>query len=156
MNPQPLTVGSLQPRERDLGPWSSDHLFRMCAANGIGIVLIVAGWWQAAGKAEVAGQLTWTNVGLVGLGIAAAANAGWLYRGRRAIGLARVMLVPGVRSQTRVPVHGAPVNRDRVVVGRSMSRYHIATCPFVDGREVDTVERTAIATTLAPCEVCEP
>src|SRR6266567_188902 len=63
-------------------------------ANGIGLVLVFVGWWEASGLGAAHNQLAWLNLSLLGLVAAGGANGLWLARGRRVVTLARAVVLP--------------------------------------------------------------
>lgn len=137
-----------------LEPWSSEHLLRVVGGNALGVVVIVTSWFQASGELSVPGQLTWLNVGLVGLGVAGVSNGVWLYRGRREVGARRRLLLPA----NTTPEATRPADADGdPVAGDGMSRYHEQSCPFARDRAVRAAPPSEHREAgLLPCEVCLP
>lgn len=139
------------------GPWTADHILRVVGANGLGVVLIVAGWYQASGVGAVRTQLAWLNLGVAGLFVAAAANGVWILRGRQAVGQAydelnRSMSMLGVGRRT-APANAVAASELVRVTGTSL--YHRRECPCVSGRETiagDQADHEREG--RAPCEVC--
>jgi hypothetical protein len=137
-------------------PWSSDALVRFASLNAIGFVLVAVCWFQSSGEDTARGQLTWLNVGLLGIGCCGAANATWLLRGRRSIGLARRRVLPA-------PVRFAPSESElhpdftlteaRWVPGTQ--RFHRPGCAMLSGRDHRRL-RASEVDPLFQCEVCEP
>ena len=124
--------------------------------NSIGLVLIIAGWYQASGEVTVRGQLTWLNVSMVGLGVSGWANGMWLWRGRQVIGLARATMLP-LASNRKGPRPTPALPESSLVTGPGMSRFHRPSCPLVAGKDVsgETLahfERRG----LTACDVCQP
>src|SRR5579862_9341127 len=88
-----LSIEQVVRREsRGIPPWTSAELSRVLVANFVGLILIAVSWFQVAGQLTSRDQLAWLNVGIVGVAVAGVSNGLWLLRGRRNIGLARVMV----------------------------------------------------------------
>jgi len=134
--------------------------------NAIGLVLILAGWYQAADLAPrtanqpIRTSLTWFCVSLAGLLIAGVANAMWLLRIFVAIGPVRdVDVVPGPRvSPVAVQARGTSRgNTGLLVSGDGMSRYHRADCALAAGKRTSVAGRAAHERAgRAACAVCDP
>lgn len=165
------------------GPWSPDQVAGLVAANGIGLVLVAVGWWQASGLGSASSQLAWLNLSVFGLVVAAGANALWLARVRRVVLLARTATLPDPATgfawpatlpttgngrapaaapwpgRTRTPLDGSAVSPAGagLVAGRLMSRYHRASCLLVTGKEVRVESRSDHERARRhACEVCQP
>jgi hypothetical protein len=159
-----------------LGAWSPDQLVSLLMFNGLGLVLVVVGYWQAAGLGRTAEQLPWLNLSLLGLIVSGGTNGLWLARGRRMVTLARAAMlpcipglvaVPTARRNGRVlagatrrcqPVRPAPAGpTDALVAGTAMSYYHRPGCLLAAGKEVTVGSRPDHeAAGRRPCEVCQP
>ena len=59
----------------------------------VGAVLVVAGWFFAAGRADAGDQLVFVSVALLGALVGLAAVIGWVVRGRRIISARRGLLL---------------------------------------------------------------
>jgi hypothetical protein len=151
----PRAVDEASRRGRSsLGPWTSEQVVRVVGGNAVAFALIAASWFQLSGEVTVRGQLTWLNVGLVGLGVAGASNGLWLFRGRMCVGRARVALLPDC-SPLSPSTSGLATSRP--VTARGMTRFHDPACPFARDRAVRaaTIAQHSAAG-LVPCEVCLP
>jgi hypothetical protein len=148
-------------QSRAFGPWSSDHVVRVLVSDGSALVLILVGWWQAAGTGSVRSGVAWLNLCLAGLVVAGVANGLWLLRGRQAVTLARVSVLGHprpVRVGSRESVYPAEDNGHAVLVAMpGLRRFHRPGCLLVAGKRVRVASRVAHqrARRLA-CEVCEP
>ena len=127
---QPLGGGAhLDPRAlearapRSVGPWSPDHLVGLVVANGIGVVLVFVGWWEASGLGSAHNQLAWLNLSLLGLVAAGGANGLWLARGRRVVTLARAAVLPYPPGAESWPPTGPAASN----ASRSIAPQHAAT-----------------------------
>jgi hypothetical protein len=164
LNPRALEASS---RRLVVTPWTSDHLVGVVVANGIGIMLLIAGWWQASGLSAARDQLAWLNLSVLGLVVAGAANGMWLARVRRVVTLARGVALPFGPAAPIEPVslagpalgsaasngHGA----GQLVASSAMSFYHRATCALVAGKETQVASRGEHEQSgRLPCEVCWP
>jgi hypothetical protein len=155
-----LSVDAVSRREsRGIPPWSSVELTRIIGSNAIGLVLIAISWYQVAGDVTVRDQLAWFNVGIIGVAIAGVSNGLWLLRGRRHVGLARIMVLPdrprrvGAGWDDRL----AEDLENKPVASKTMTRYHRASCPLVDGKATTATTRRAHERAgKIPCELCEP
>jgi hypothetical protein len=167
-----------------VGPWNPDHLVGLLVANGIGLVLVFVGWWEASGLGSAKNQLAWLNLSLLGLVTAGGANGLWLARGRRVVTLARAVVLPyppgvGLRpaagpagSNGHAPGRTKPAQRrpptaerppgvagqsGGLVAGSAMSFYHHASCLLVTGKDVRVAGRAEHERAgRKACEVCRP
>jgi hypothetical protein len=166
---------------RSAVPWSADHVVGLVVANGVGLVLVFVGWWEAAGLGQAHDQLAWLNLSLLGLVLSGGANGLWLARGRRVVTLARARVLPyplvplawpaeGLAGSNRLvlsppdplrrgrPVRSEPgVGSAGLVASSAMSHYHRTNCLLVVGKEVNVAHRSVHeAADLKACEVCVP
>jgi hypothetical protein len=132
------------------------------AGNATGLLLVLVGWWQVAGRRDVASQVSWLCLSVTGLLVAGVANGLWFALGRRALLDARLRLrTAAVGRIGRRNAVSAPEGHDRpgdlVATGPRMSRYHRADCVLVRGKELGWIAMTdpQIAG-RTPCEVCTP
>ena len=155
-----LSIEQVVRREsRGIPPWTSAELSRVVLSNALGAVLIGISWYQVAGQLTTRDELAWLNVGILGVAIAGVSNAMWLLRGRRNIGLARVMILPDVppRSATRWSDRMAEDLENQPVASAAMTRYHRPSCPLVEGKQTSAMSRRDHERAgKIPCELCEP
>jgi hypothetical protein len=146
-------------RSQPGGPWQFGDLFGVALGNLAGLAAIVAGYVGASHEAVARQQVSWVNLGVVGLVLVSAANGGWLLAGRRACGRLRHALLP-VEA-------GAPWPGERAVQARSvastlvaapaMTWYHRPDCHMVAGKDVSAAGRPEHqAAGRRPCGVCRP
>jgi hypothetical protein len=141
---------------RGVNPWSSDEVARLIVTNAVGLVMLLAAWYQTAGVGQMRTALTWLCLGMAGLITAAVANGLWLLRGLRAIGLAGADVI-SPRSTATPALSSLPDSGAGFVSGPQMSHYHRPACPLVIGRELTVAARAAHeGAGLSPCGVCEP
>jgi hypothetical protein len=155
-----LSVERVVRREAQaLPPWSSTELTRLLTTNLIGFVLIIVSWYQVSGESTMRDQLAWVNVGIIGVAIAGVSNGLWLLRGRRHVGLARVLVLPD-RAPRATADWSDRLTEDlenRPVAGASMTRYHRPSCPLVEGKSTAATTRRAHERSgRVACELCEP
>jgi hypothetical protein len=184
--------GHLDPRAlaeantaRTVSPWSGDHLVGLLVANGVGMILVFVGWWEASALGRAHDQMAWLNLSVLGLVVAGGANGLWLARGRRMVILARSVVLPyppglallgpgngrvaAGNGRVASPRVRRPMGRtgpaalgeyagaEGLVAGRAMSFYHRADCLLVSGKEVTVRRRGDHARAgRRPCEVCRP
>jgi hypothetical protein len=152
-----LQPGELVARSAGFGPWSSEHVARLLVAELVGLVLVLVGWWQAAGSGSVRTGLAWLNLCLAGLVVAGVGNGLWLLRGRQVVTLARVEVL-GVPASAETPVVVPSSNgHGGLVSGSGLARFHRPGCVLVAGKGVEVA--TWVSHDRAgrrACEVCEP
>jgi hypothetical protein len=157
-----------------LGAWSPDQLVSLLMFNGLALVLVLVGYWQAAGLGRTDDQLAWLNLSLLGLIVSGGTNGLWLARGRRMVTLARAAVltcmpglavptghrncqVPAGATRRPQPVRVARAGPVDLVAGTAMSYYHRAGCLLAAGKEVTVGTKAGHETAgLRPCEVCQP
>ncbi|HEX3899685.1 MAG TPA: hypothetical protein VHW74_10980 [Mycobacteriales bacterium] len=144
---------------RAMPPWSSVELTRLLMTNLVGLLLVIVSWYQVSGQVTVRDQLAWFNLGIAGVLVAVVSDGMWLLRGRRHVGMARVMVLPDVAREvgSRWSDRLAEDLENRPVASASMTRYHRPSCPLVDGKPtVATTRRAHERAGKVPCELCEP
>jgi len=136
------------------GPWPRAAVSSVVSLNGIGLALVLGGWYVAAGQLLLRDQVAGSNVAIAGIVVAGAGNAVWVLTGRRALGLRREGI--GALAQTR-HVHRPGPARAEPVASDEMTRYHRPDCEFAAGRAVVARPRKAHeASGRQPCGVCQP
>jgi hypothetical protein len=126
----------------------------LAAANVLGVVLLVVGWWGASRELTVDDQVVWTNTAFAGVAIAAAGSVWWLVVGRRAVGR-RVRLVRQAWGRAGQFTAFAP-SADLVAAPGS-TRYHRRNCALAAARDVRAAPRPVHERSgLRPCGVCRP
>jgi hypothetical protein len=167
-------------------PWASDQVLGLMVVNVIGLTLVFAGWWWAAGTAKAGTQVAGLNLSVLGLVLSGGANGLWLTRQRRVVTLARgrvermaraVVLSNGSRLPVRSGVEQRSTNGNHVAVtapadrrqregldtpqglfaSPAMSYYHRPDCLLAAGKQLDAADEAAhVAAGRRPCEVCQP
>jgi hypothetical protein len=155
----PLDARSLQDASPTSQPWTSDQVTRVLVLNAIGLAVICAGAFETTTDELVRTRLSWLEVSVLGLAIAAVANGLWLLRLRRTLSRARAaVLDPTHRHWLAGPSVAATGNGAvALVAGASMTRYHVASCQLVEGRPTTARPRAEHERAgRSPCEVCTP
>lgn len=131
--------------------WPARRWVTMTAQAGA-VALVSVGWYEASGMKRANDQVAWLGLSLVGLGASAAVNAWRLGRARRAVTLAREIVLPTPGRATR-----STGESSWFVSGPNMSRVHRSSCLLVTGKPVERIDSDAAAASgLQPCEVCRP
>ena len=133
-------------------PWKADDVTRAVLGQVVGAAMIVASWFEASGQLTVRGELTWLNLGLVGLIVCGVSNAVWLLQGRRNVGTARVLLLPDPATPPAAGPYAAGADARVTVNAPGMTMFHRPDCPLIQGKE--TVARAA-RNNQVPCQVCK-
>jgi ABC-type transport system involved in cytochrome c biogenesis permease component len=123
---------------------------------GLAALLLVLSWIGASDTTEVAAQVRWLNVGVVGILVLGAATAAMTMAGRQAVGRRRQRLLPDLSAPLAFPT-AVPGAADRIVAVPRMRRYHVASCPLVAGkaaRGATVAEHRRSG--LEPCGICQP
>jgi len=139
-------------------------LIRALAFNAVGLILAIAGWYNAAGSDQPRTQLTWIEVGVAGFAIATVGNGMWVLRGRRALGTAARELFGPDLSELLPPARTVatitPTEPDVLVSAPGTIRYHRPECVLLRGHVHSALDRRARSaherTGRRACEVCQP
>jgi hypothetical protein len=156
-----LDVDNLLSRSSSFAPWSGEHLTRLVLANGIGILLMIVGWYQTTGSHSVDTRISWLEMGILGLFVTGVANVRWLLRGFEAVSAARSMVA-------QIPVELRETQMSRFRIGRPLAgtagalvwvegtaRFHVRGCDLVSGKSAQSITSEEARSLLA-CEVCLP
>lgn len=140
-------------------PWRDGDVVMVAVTAGVGLAAIGGAWFGASGTTSLTTAMGWLNLAVAGFTVAAAGNALWLLRLRRAVGERRVALVSldiGLDVVDEVTEQHGPTAQAtstaalRLVRVAGTSRVHYADCPLVHGKPVE-------AATMGdgkPCGVC--
>jgi hypothetical protein len=118
----------------------------------VALLIVVLGWYGAAGQTAGDRQSGWLALAVGGLVTSGAVNGWWLRTWRVAMGRARAELVAAAHGS---PAPSARPDSDgaRVVV-EGGALIHRAGCPLVGGKAVTPVGEGS--DDLAACGVCRP
>jgi hypothetical protein len=111
--------------------------------------LFAVGYAAAAGRRTLDGQVNWVVLSVVGVGMAFAAQATWLLRGRRAVVGYRYQLLGEAPPQALSPVRTQLASSRALVAGERLRWYHRSDCPVAVQSEWATATRL-------PCGICRP
>lgn len=138
-------------------PWRHGDALSLLTLNAVGLVLVLTGWYVAAGRLLLHDQVAGANIAVAGIIVAGAGNAVWLVAGRRALGLRRRTVARVVERRYRDRPRPVTEATATLVAAKGMTRYHRADCVFAAGRPVVARRRqTHEAQGRTPCEVCRP
>ena len=138
-------------------PWSAEHLARLFVSQLTAFTVIMVAWYQTSGTGLVQRQLAWLGVSVVGLLVAGAGNALWLLRGLRRIQLTQRAVLPATTRPRFEPLPRESGTVPLLVSGAALTRYHLAGCALVAGKETFDASRPRHESAeRRPCEVCRP
>ena len=132
--------------------WSRRDAALLSGLLAVGGVLVLAGWFFAAGRPDAGDQLVYVTLALIGALVGLASVVGWVVRGRRAISTRRALLLgtpPPARADAAMAVE--------LVAGPAGRWFHRADCLLVDGRGWSASPRNVHeAAGRAACPGCRP
>jgi hypothetical protein len=137
-------------------PWTRRDLVQFSVLSAVSLALLAAGWIGAGGEALFEDQTPFLNLAVAGLLVGAAGGALWLVTGLRAVRVrkARVKELITARAGGGA-VAGAETASDRLVSGPSMTRYHLAGCSLVAGKDVTAASQAEHERAgRRPCGMC--
>jgi hypothetical protein len=121
----------------------------------VGLLLVFLSWLETSGSVRLGSQVRWTNVGVAGVIVLGAGNMLWLLRGKRATGQLRRLVLASVPIDDERPIKTQRTGP--LVSGPDMTRFHLAGCALVAGKQVSAAGREAHARAgREPCGVCLP
>jgi len=150
-----------------LRPWTGNDLVAWSLTTALGLGLVVVGWHGTSGAVEVRHQVPWLDVGVAGVVLLGAGNAGWILRGRRAVGARRARLLPlepgavaaaaPVAAASETAVVAPDPSGARLVSTAAMTRYHRPDCELVVAKAAVAATRDEhVAAGRRACGVCQP
>ena len=138
-------------------PWRLGDALSLLSLNTVGLVLVLAGWYAAAGRLLFHDQVAGANVAVAGIIVAGVGNGLWLLTGRRALGLRRRTVAGDIERQYRSRPRPVTEQTTMFVASKGMTRYHRPTCVFAAARPIVARHRqTHEAQGRTPCAVCRP
>lgn len=148
-------MSSLAGRMSTGSPWGRS-MPAVLAANAVGSLLLLTGWWGGAREVTAGPQLGWANLAGIGVLLAVAADAAWLLRGRRAVrGRAHLLLTSDALRPGTPPRTATRQLEFAAVAG--MLRYHRRDCRLIVGKVTAVAPRRVHEEAgREPCGVCGP
>ena len=118
----------------------------------VGAVLVMVGWFFAAGRADAGDQLVFVSLALVGALVGLAAVVGWVVHGRRMISARRGLLLG-----SPPPAQAEGARAVELVAAATGKWFHRADCLLAHGRDWSVAPRAEheSAGRLA-CPGCRP
>ena len=143
--------------EASVGPWRLGDALSLLTLNTVGLALLLAGWYVAAGRLLFHDQVGAANVAVAGIIVAGVGNGVWLLTGRRAVGLRRRTVANAIERRYRSRPPRIAEETTTLVAAKGMTRYHRPDCVFVAERRVTANKReTHESRGRTPCGVCRP
>jgi hypothetical protein len=145
-----IAVGTTHSAHNQL--WSRRDEAVLGVLLAVGAVLMLAGWFFAAGRADAGDQLAFVSLALVGALVGLAAVVGWVMHGRRMISARRGLLL----GSPPEPVAEGALAAD-LVSAATGKWFHRADCLLAHGRDWSVAPRAEheSAGRLA-CPGCRP
>jgi hypothetical protein len=109
--------------------WSRRDATVLGVVLAVGAVLVAAGWFFAAGRADAGDQLVFVSLALTGALVGVAAVIGWVVRGRRTISARRGLLLG-----TPPPPKADVAFATELVAASTGKWFHRADCLLATGR----------------------
>lgn len=130
---------------------------RLCLGLGaFGWVAMAVGWYQAAGRVRVEGQVSWSVLSVAGTTAVGLVTVLLVLAGRRAVEQRLRGVLAGVAQDRRpMPARAVLVEAGALVATDRMARYHRPSCRLAQGKPIRPAERAAHeAAGRRPCGVC--
>jgi hypothetical protein len=139
-----------------LSLWSAKQRVVLAAFLTLGVIGLIAGYAGTSGTLRVSRQVVWLNVSGAALIVSGAGIVLFLTAGRRQIGRRRLGLFGDVAALDAPSESVAEeMAGTELVAAATMTKYHRADCPFVEGKAVVAAAVAAHqASGRHPCGVC--
>ena len=132
--------------------WSKRDEAVLVVVLALGAVLVVAGWFLAAGRADAGDQLVFVSLALIGALVGVAAVIGWVVRGRRLISARRGLLLGSPPPPKAETAHAA-----ELVAAPTGKWFHRADCLLALGRDWSPAPRASHESAgRLSCPGCRP
>ena len=129
-----LAVGTTHSAHNPL--WSRRDEAVLGVLLAVGAVLVLAGWFLAAGRADAGDQLVFVSLALVGALVGLAAVVGWVMHGRRMISARRGLLLG-----SPPPPQDVRALATDLVAAAGGKWFHRADCLLAHGRDWSAAPR---------------
>lgn len=141
--------------QRRAEPWAPGDVIATALGIGLGLLLLLVGYFGAAGKEQLDDEIAWLNVAVLGVIAAGAAELAWLLSGRRRVSRLRDRVVDVYGSALTAPLAPAaisirPAPGDWVVLEGATWR-HRADCVLAAGKDSRPARQ---GDTTETCSVC--
>jgi hypothetical protein len=134
--------------------WTRGQLVLLAALNAVGAVALLVAVARARSLDDLGDQLTWINVGVVGLVLALFANGTFVVLGRRVVGQYRRRLLPDALAAVD-PADHRTHDGELLLWVPGTNRVHRPTCLFVLGKEAEALTPAeGDRRRLLACEAC--
>ncbi|HVU72974.1 MAG TPA: hypothetical protein VHE83_08425 [Mycobacteriales bacterium] len=141
-------------------PWHVRDVQRLLVTLLLAAIGLTASWVGISGTVIWSRQMLWLAIGIASTAVAAVAVMTWLLTAFRAVRVRQSRMVDGIAA--RLVLDDEPDAADaagpgaaELVSAPSMTRFHRADCPLVQGRPT-TPLTAARRARLSPCGVCRP
>jgi hypothetical protein len=133
-------------------PWTATDRRLLGLRLGAGAAVVVVTWFVASGKSELADQIPFAALSVLGGLLAMYGVLAWVARGRRLVG-ERARFLLGVAPDSDVDVASA----ETLVAGREHTWFHRADCLLATSRRWPSAERAVHERAgRRPCPACKP
>lgn len=133
----------------DEGPWTPADLNRLAARVSIGVIGLLAAWFQTSEQAALRAQMPWLFAAVAAMAVAGVAMSVWLTSGLRAVRAEHRALHAAAR--VLLPSTATDVDAEQAWVSAdAMTLVHRPQCLFVRGKDVQPVS----AVGRAVCPAC--
>jgi hypothetical protein len=145
--------------------WTKTEFKVLQLGVALGAVALVVGWWGASRTTCWSDQMFWVAVSAVALMVLGVVAAEWTLRGMRSVHERSRMVARRVERMERaypgsvsaLGLQGLVTDPGRLVSASGMSRFHLASCQLVAGKQVSGIPVQSTPTSgLDPCGICEP
>jgi hypothetical protein len=116
--------------------WSKRDETVLGVVLAVGAVLVLAGWFFAAGRADAGDQLVFVSLALIGSLVGLGATIGWVVRGRRQISIRRGLLLG-----SPPPPKAEAAFATELVAATTGKWFHRADCLLAHGRDWSAAPR---------------
>jgi len=133
-------------------PWSVRDRRLLTLRVGAGAAVVLAAWFLAAGEADLADQLPFVTLAVIGALLGMWGIFGWVTQGRRLVGQ-RARFLLGAAPVTNVDLASA----ETLVAGGTRHWFHRADCRLAASRGWPAASRSAHeAAGRRACPACKP